>query len=55
VLTGGGPLALAPWLAAASVAGHGRPVVRSLAWLTPAWLLGAVVAGAGTLLWTASR
>ena len=55
VLTGGGPLALAPWLVAASVAGHGRPVVRSLVWLTPAWLLGAVVSGAGTLLWTASR
>ena len=55
VLTGGGPLALAPWLVAASLAGHGRPVVRSLVWLAPAWLLGAVVAGAGTLLWTASR
>ena len=55
VLTGGGPLALAPWLVASIEAGHGRPVVRSLAWLTPAWLVGAVVAGAGTLLWTASR
>ena len=55
VLTGGGPLALAPWLVAASLAGHGRPVVRSLAWLALAWLLGAVGAGAGTLLWTASR
>lgn len=55
VLTGGGPLALAPWLVAASVAGRGRPLVRPLVWVTPAWLLGAVVAGAGTLLWTASR
>ena len=55
VLTGGGPLALAPWLVAASVAGHSRPVMRSLAWLAPPWLVGAVGAGAGTLLWTASR
>ena len=55
VLTGGGPLALAPWLVASVMAGRGRPVVHPLIWLTPAWLLGAVVAGAGTLLWTASR
>ena len=55
VLTGGGPLALAPWLVASIVAGRGRPLARPLAWLTPAWLLGAIGAGAGTLLWTASR
>ena len=51
VLAGGGPLALAPWLVASIVAKRGRP----LAWLTPAWLLGAIGTGAGTLLWTASR
>ena len=55
VLTGGGPLALAPWLVASIVAGCGRPLARPLAWLAPAWLLGAMGAGAGALLWTASR
>ena len=55
VLTGGGPLALAPWLVASIVAKRGQPLARPLAWLTPAWLLGAIGAGAGTLLWTASR
>ena len=55
VLTGGGPLALAPWLVASIVAGRGRPLARPLAWLAPAWLLGAMVAGGGALLWTASR
>lgn len=55
VLAGGGPLAIAPWLVASTAAGRGLPVARPLAWLFPAWLLGAVGAGAGTLLWTASR
>ena len=55
VLTGGGPLALAPWLVASIVAGRGRALARPLAWLAPAWLLGAMVAGAGALLWIASR
>ena len=55
VLTGGGPLALAPWLVASIVAGRRWPLTRPLIWLAPAWLVGAVGAGAGTLLWTASR
>ncbi len=54
-LTGGGPLAVVPWLVVTSAAGRGWPRTRPLAWLAPAWLLGAVGAGVGTVLWTASR
>lgn len=55
VLTGGGPLALAPWLVAVNSVRHGSQVSRRWVWLVPSWLLGAIAAFAGALLWTANR